>query len=75
MSLVVGATAEKRVGDANCHMLCADVGFPSAGDFILHLAGIDDKRVYLEHALEEANAQWTHGPKLKPIAQGRKHVT
>ena len=52
-----------------------DNGFWCAGDFILHLAGIDDKRVYLEHALEEANAQWTQGPKLKPAAQGRKHVT
>lgn len=29
-----------------------------SGDFILHLAGIDDKRVYLEHALEEAERQY-----------------
>lgn len=32
-----------------------------AGDFILHLAGIDDKRVYLEHALEEAERQYQDG--------------
>jgi len=40
-----------------------------AGDFILHLAGIDDKRVFLEHALEEANAQWTPNSKAKPAGQ------
>ena len=34
----------------------------SAGDFILHLAGIDDKRVYLEHALEEAERQYQTNP-------------
>lgn len=33
-----------------------------AGDFILHLAGIDDKRVYLEHALEEAERQYQTNP-------------
>eukprot|EP00208_Stichococcus_sp_RCC1054_P004603 CAMPEP_0206136108 /NCGR_PEP_ID=MMETSP1473-20131121/1342_1 /ASSEMBLY_ACC=CAM_ASM_001109 /TAXON_ID=1461547 /ORGANISM="Stichococcus sp, Strain RCC1054" /LENGTH=303 /DNA_ID=CAMNT_0053528387 /DNA_START=420 /DNA_END=1331 /DNA_ORIENTATION=+ len=34
------------------------LGLYRPGDFILHLAGIDDKRVYLEHALEEAEKQY-----------------
>lgn len=34
------------------------LGLYRPGDFILHLAGIDDKRVYLEHALEEAERQY-----------------
>ena len=51
-------------GCLNLSVKLCDVAFvcPSwTGDFILHLAGIDDKRVYLEHALEEAERQYQDG--------------